>query len=60
MRFWKLLTLTVAFGIVEDLIAVWVVTQTFIIDGRTLGVVLIIATLFALLMEWLHRVGGLK
>lgn len=60
MRFWKLLALAILFGILEDLLAIWVVTDSYMIDGRTLGVVLVIATVFAGLLEWLHRVGGLK
>lgn len=60
MRFWKLLALAILFGIAEDLLAIWVVTDSYMLDRRTLGIVLVIATIFAILLEWLHRVGGLK
>lgn len=60
MRFWKLLALTISMGIIEDFIAIWIVTDSYMIDGRTIGVVLVVATVFAVLLEWLHKVGVLK
>jgi len=57
-KYAKIVGVMVLAGLVEDLLALWLVTGKWWIDGRSLGIIVAVALVFGFLVDRIKSDGG--